>query len=80
VCIGVPDARFGEAIVALVELLPGATLDPAAVTAHVKRRLAAYKAPKRVFELPSVGRAPNGKVDYKRLKAHAVGLMGPPAG
>ena len=34
--------------------------------AHVKAQLAAYKAPKRVVLVDTIGRAPNGKVDYKR--------------
>ena len=70
--VGVPDERFGEAITALVELHPGATLDEAAVVAHVKERLAHFKAPKRVFTIDSMGRAANGKLDYKRLKAEAI--------
>ena len=40
--------------------------------AHVKGRLAAFKAPKRVLSVDTIGRAPNGKVDYKRLKAEAT--------
>jgi acyl-CoA synthetase (AMP-forming)/AMP-acid ligase II len=75
-CVGVPDERFGEAIVALVELRSGAVLDAPAVIAHVKSRLAGYKAPKRVFALPTIGRAPNGKVDYKALRAQALELLG----
>jgi acyl-CoA synthetase (AMP-forming)/AMP-acid ligase II len=75
-CVGVPDDRFGEAVVALVELRPGAILDAPAVIAHVKSHLAGYKAPKRVFAVPTLGRAPNGKVDYKALRARACELMG----
>ena len=40
--------------------------------AHVKGRLAAYKSPKRVLQVDTIGRAANGKVDYKRLKAEAI--------
>ncbi|MFN3258408.1 MAG: AMP-binding protein [Ilumatobacter sp.] len=65
--IGVPDEKWGEAITALVELVPGATLDQAALRDHVKSRLAAYKAPKRVLDIGTVGRAANGKLDYKAL-------------
>ena len=72
VCVGVPDDRFGEAIVALVELRSGHKLDPAAIITHVKGQLATYKAPKRVFALDSVGRAANGKVDYAALRAEAI--------
>jgi acyl-CoA synthetase (AMP-forming)/AMP-acid ligase II len=69
--VGVPDERFGEAVTALVEVHPGQTLDAADVIAHVKTHLASYKAPKRVIEVPTVGRAANGKLDYRRLKAEA---------
>jgi fatty-acyl-CoA synthase len=76
VAVGVPDEKFGEAITAMVELQPGAQLDEASVVNHVKSKLAAYKAPKRVVEVPTIGRAPNGKVDYKRLKQEAYTALG----
>ena len=41
----------------------------------MKGKLAAYKAPKRVLEIDTIGRAPNGKVDYKRLKAEAADAL-----
>ncbi len=72
VVVGVPDDKFGEAITAVVELEPGQALDDAALIAHVKGRLASYKAPKQVIPIDTIGRAPNGKVDYKRLKAYAM--------
>jgi len=46
---GVPDARWGEAVVAAVVPRPGAALDEASVVAHVKARLAGYKKPQRVW-------------------------------
>ncbi|HEX9260365.1 MAG TPA: acyl-CoA synthetase [Acidimicrobiales bacterium] len=76
VVVGVPDDRFGEAVTALVELEAGAELDEAAVIGHVKAHLAAYKAPKRVLAIASIGRAANGKVDYKRLKGEALERLG----
>jgi fatty-acyl-CoA synthase len=72
VVVGVPDERFGEAVTAVVELEPGSTLDEAGVIAAVKERLAAFKAPKRVLTIDTIGRAPNAKVDYKRLRAWAA--------
>ncbi len=72
VVVGVPDERFGEAITALVEMAPGADVDEAALIAHVRDHLARFKAPKRVFGLASIGRAPNGKVDYRRMKDEAL--------
>jgi len=76
VAVGVPDEKFGEAITAIVELAPGVELDEAAVIGHVRSKLAAYKAPKRVLAVDTIGRAPNGKVDYKRLKGWAAEQLG----
>ena len=76
VVVGVPDEKFGEAITAWVEPLPDATVDEGEVIAHVKAHLAAYKAPKRVLTIDTIGRAPNGKVDYKRLKREAGEALG----
>jgi fatty-acyl-CoA synthase len=72
VAVGVPDEKFGEAITAVVEPAPGASLDEGEIIAHVKSRLAGFKAPKRVLEIDTIGRAPNGKVDYKRLREYAA--------
>ncbi|WCO65849.1 acyl-CoA synthetase [Iamia majanohamensis] len=72
VAVGVPDEKFGEAITGVVELAEAADFDEADVIAHVKGRLASYKAPKRVLPIETIGRAPNGKVDYKRLRAWAT--------
>jgi fatty-acyl-CoA synthase len=76
VAVGLPDDKFGEAITAVVELAPGTELDEAAIIGHVKGKLAAYKAPKRVLSIDTIGRAPNGKVDYKRLKGWAADQVG----
>ncbi len=70
--VGLPDDKWGEAINALVELHPGEALDSEALRDHVKAHLAAYKAPKRVIDIDTVGRAANGKLDYKALKALAL--------
>jgi acyl-CoA synthetase (AMP-forming)/AMP-acid ligase II len=72
VVVGVPDDTWGEAITGMVELYDSALLDEADVIAHVRARLAAYKAPKRVLPVDTIGRAANGKVDYKRLRAEAA--------
>jgi acyl-CoA synthetase (AMP-forming)/AMP-acid ligase II len=76
VAVGVHDDKFGEAITGVVELAPDASLDEGDVIAHVKGRLAGYKAPKRVLPIDTIGRAPNGKVDYKRLKSWAAEQVG----
>jgi len=76
VVVGVPNEKFGEAIVGVVEPAPDATLDGEELIAHVKSHLAHYKAPKQVVAIDTIGRAPNGKVDYKRMKAYALDALG----
>ncbi|GIU83987.1 MAG: acyl-CoA synthetase [Acidimicrobiales bacterium] len=74
--VGLPDERWGQSVNAVVELERGATLDEAALIEHVKKHLAGYKAPKRVVPIDRLGRAPNGKVDYKRLREYAARELG----
>ncbi len=72
--VGLPDEKWGQAITALVEPHAGDTIDGDALIAHVKQRLAAYKAPKKVFTVDSIGRAANGKA---RLQAPDIRGHGP---
>ena len=72
--VGLPDARFGERICAMVELQPGSTPADAELSSHVRSQLADYKAPRSILRIATVGRAPNGKLDYKALKATAVAM------
>ena len=76
VAVGIPDDRFGETICAVVEIQDGARLELAELSDHVKASLAPYKAPRHLVVIDTIGRAPNGKVDYKRLKAHALAALG----
>jgi 3-oxocholest-4-en-26-oate---CoA ligase len=77
VVVGVPDPRYGEQVVAVVEADDAAELpSEAELIDHVKQRLAHYKAPRRVRAVPTIGRAPNGKVDYKRHRAESIEALG----
>ena len=79
VVVGIPDDRFGEEIVAVVERAPGAdpgSVTDAAVIQAVKARLAGFKAPRRVRFVDTIGRSPAGKVDYGRHRAEAIEWAG----
>jgi fatty-acyl-CoA synthase len=77
VVVGLPDKRFGERICAVVELESGAEAPSLAEMAdHVKAHLAAYKAPRELVVVDTIGRAPNGKVDYKAIKDRAMKALG----
>lgn len=69
--VGVPDRRYGQAVVAVVEPRPGRTPDEVALRAHVRESLAGYKTPKRVFAIARMFRGANGKADYKAALAFA---------
>jgi fatty-acyl-CoA synthase len=75
--VGLPDARFGERICAVVELENGAA-EPGLpeIAAHVKGELSDYKAPRNLVIVASVGRAPNGKLDYAAVKKLAAERAG----
>ena len=76
VAVGIPDERFGETICAVVEAVPGAEPTLADLGEHVKAHLAHYKAPRHLVVVDTIGRAPNGKVDYRRLTGVAVAQLG----
>jgi acyl-CoA synthetase (AMP-forming)/AMP-acid ligase II len=73
VVVGIPHPIFGEEIVGVIELSgPDPATTEAEVISHVKQRLAGYKAPRRVRVVDTIGRAPNGKVDYRRHRAESI--------
>jgi fatty-acyl-CoA synthase len=60
--VGRPDARWGEAVVAVVAPAPGATLTPERVLALFDDRLARFKHPKDVLVVEALPRTALGKV------------------
>src|SRR3954470_17474821 len=66
--VGVPDERLGESVTAVVVLAAGADTDEDAIVAHLKSRLASYKAPRRVHFVESPERHENGKLDHRLWK------------
>lgn len=74
--VGVPDDRFGETICALVEIEPGHTVTDEELTSHVRSGLAGYKSPRHIVRVATVGRAVNGKLDYRALRDIALATLG----
>jgi long-chain acyl-CoA synthetase len=67
--IGVPHPTLGEEVGAVVQLRPGGSADEAALRSHVKNRLAAFKAPSRIWiEKEPLPRNAAGKVLKRELK------------
>ena len=64
VVVGVPDERWGERVVAVVEPRPGSCPSHDDLAAHVRASLAGYKVPRDVVLVDAVVRSPSGKPDY----------------
>ncbi|HVJ51513.1 MAG TPA: acyl-CoA synthetase [Aliidongia sp.] len=73
--VGVPDEKWGHAVVGVVALAAGAGFDEASVREHVRGRLAGFKTPKRILVSEVKLRAPNGKADYKAVREFAAGRL-----
>jgi len=63
--VGVPDERWGTAVTAVVQAVPGAAPALDDLAAHCKASLAAYKAPKHLVVVDAIVRSPSGKADYR---------------
>jgi len=68
VVFGVPDEEFGEALLALVEPMPGAAIEPSAVRSFLKRHLADYKVPRRIELREALPREDSGKIFKRALR------------
>jgi 3-oxocholest-4-en-26-oate---CoA ligase len=71
--VGIPDARWGEMVTALVEVAPGCAIDDS-LRDHARDHLAGYKVPKQFLAVETLPRTVAGKPDYRRLRALAVEL------
>ena len=60
--IGVPDHRLGEVGVAFIVASHGATVEPTAVIAWCRERMANYKVPRQVFVVAALPMNASGKV------------------
>lgn len=69
--VGAPDEEHGEEVVALV-VPADQPLDPEAVKAFARARLAAYKYPRHVFVVDALAKGPTGKVAKRQLDVQAL--------
>ena len=74
--IGRSDERWGEVPLALVIPREGYPLTPEELIQYARDHMAHFKAPRYLVVVDTIGRAPNGKVDYKRLKGVAMEHVG----
>jgi fatty-acyl-CoA synthase/long-chain acyl-CoA synthetase len=65
--IGLPDADWGERVVAVVT--SRSPVDASELREALRKQISAYKVPKEIVSIPSMPLTPYGKIDKKQLRA-----------
>jgi fatty-acyl-CoA synthase len=73
--VGLPHARWVEAVVAIVVRKDGAALTEAQVLAHCHAQLAGFKVPKAVVFVDALPKNPSGKLLKRELRKAHTGLF-----
>ncbi len=66
--IGVPDERWGEAVMAIVVRRAGAAVEAQDIVEHCRALIASYKKPRHVVFVDEIQKLPSGKIDKVRLR------------
>ncbi|ABS27183.1 AMP-binding protein [Anaeromyxobacter sp. Fw109-5] len=74
--IGVPDAKYGEELMAWVKLRPGVTLDGEAIRRLCRGKIATYKIPRYYKFVDAFPMTVTGKVQKFRMRELAIRELG----
>ncbi len=72
IVVGIPDDRWGERVVAVIQPRAGASPAMESLRDHTRGHLAPYKIPREAILVDSVVRSPSGKPDYRWARSTAV--------
>ncbi len=72
VVCGRPSPRWGQEVVAIVQVRDGADVTDDALRAAAGEHIARYKLPKAIIRLPAIVRSPSGKADYRWAQRTAL--------
>ena len=72
VVVGIPDERWGQRVVAVVQPTAGIHPTEGELMTLARTSLAGYKVPKQVIFVDEVVRSPTGKADYRWAAAVAA--------
>jgi acyl-CoA synthetase (AMP-forming)/AMP-acid ligase II len=72
VVVGIPDERFGERVVAVVQPCAGCQVDVHALRSLCREKLAGYKVPRQFVVADVITRSPTGKADYRWAREFAL--------
>ncbi len=70
--IGMPDAKWGETVCAVIVLRPGASVTGDELVEHCTSLIARYKRPRRVVFVDSIAKLPSGKVNKVELRRQHI--------
>ena len=80
IVVGVPDARWGERVVAVDPAARRRTRSTAdELDRGVRTHVAGYKAPRDILVVDAIVRSPSGKPDYRWGKATAISRLAEPS-
>jgi len=80
VVVGLPDPRWGQRVVAVVEPRPGRTPTLEALRDFCRTRIAPYKLPRGLVLESRLERSPAGKADYRWAQRRAEQALGAAGG
>ena len=72
--VGLPHARWGEAVTAVVILKPGHALDEQELIAKARGHLSPYKCPKRILFAEAMPKTATGKIQKAKLRAELAAI------
>jgi long-chain acyl-CoA synthetase len=72
VAIGLPDKEWGERVAAFIIPKPGQTIDPNALKAYLKGRLAPFKVPKEYVVVNELPKSTAGKILKREVKRQYI--------
>ncbi len=74
--VGVPDARFGEQLLAAIRLQPGRDVTEDEIRAFCDGKIAHYKVPRYVQFVDEFPMTVTGKVQKFKLREQAIEMLG----
>jgi fatty-acyl-CoA synthase len=74
--IGIPDIKFGEEIMAWVQLREGSTLTEDELTEHCRGKIAHFKIPRYIRFVPEFPMTVTGKVQKFKMREMAISDLG----
>ena len=75
IVVGLPDDKWGERVVAVIQLREAHAPSFADINEHLRTHLAGYKLPRNIYISPTIHRSPSGKPDYRWAKEFALDAL-----